>query len=213
MISVRRRTLGLRMRSWFTQRLPAKIAALVLALLLWLVVTLQAPAEQWMEVRLDLTLDSGYALVDATPPKVRALVEGRGRDLLELATARPVAHMEAARCRRRCGGDRVRRERHRVPRRRGRARARCAAARRAPQAQARPMTLVLGIETSCDETSAAVLDGAGDAVRMRSLVILSQDVHRVFGGVVPEIASRAHLTSIVPVAERALADAGVERAN
>ena len=64
MISVRRRTLRLRMRSWFTQRLPAKIAALVLALLLWLVVTLQAPAEQWMEVRLDLTLDSGYALVD-----------------------------------------------------------------------------------------------------------------------------------------------------
>jgi N6-L-threonylcarbamoyladenine synthase len=72
------------------------------------------------------------------------------------------------------------------------------------------MTLVLGIETSCDETSAAVLDGTGDAVKMRSLVILSQDVHRVFGGVVPEIASRAHLTSIVPVAERALADAGVK---
>ena len=42
----------------------------------------------------------------------------------------------------------------------------------------------------------------------RSLVILSQDVHRVFGGVVPEIASRAHLTSIVPVVSRALADAG-----
>ena len=71
------------------------------------------------------------------------------------------------------------------------------------------MTLVLGIETSCDETSAAVLEGAGDAVRLRSLVILSQDVHRVFGGVVPEIASRAHLTSIVPVVGRALADAGV----
>jgi N6-L-threonylcarbamoyladenine synthase len=70
------------------------------------------------------------------------------------------------------------------------------------------VTLVLGIETSCDETSAAVLEGAGDRVTMRSLVILSQDVHRVFGGVVPEIASRAHLTSIVPVVERALADAG-----
>jgi N6-L-threonylcarbamoyladenine synthase len=69
---------------------------------------------------------------------------------------------------------------------------------------------VLGIETSCDETSAAVLDGDGDDVSMRSLVILSQDVHRIFGGVVPEIASRAHLTSIVPVVERALADAGVE---
>ena len=58
---------------------------------------------------------------------------------------------------------------------------------------------VLGIETSCDETSAAVLDGTGDDATLRSLVILSQDVHRIFGGVVPEIASRAHLTSIVPV--------------
>ena len=68
---------------------------------------------------------------------------------------------------------------------------------------------VLGIETSCDETSAAVLDGTGDDATMRSLVILSQDVHRIFGGVVPEIASRAHLTAIVPVVERALAEAGV----
>ncbi|MEO6878626.1 MAG: tRNA (adenosine(37)-N6)-threonylcarbamoyltransferase complex transferase subunit TsaD [Gemmatimonadaceae bacterium] len=69
---------------------------------------------------------------------------------------------------------------------------------------------ILGIETSCDETSAAVLEGSGDHVVMRSLVILSQDVHRIFGGVVPEIASRAHLTAIVPVVERALADAGVD---
>ncbi|HEX8724089.1 MAG TPA: tRNA (adenosine(37)-N6)-threonylcarbamoyltransferase complex transferase subunit TsaD [Gemmatimonadaceae bacterium] len=71
------------------------------------------------------------------------------------------------------------------------------------------MTVVLGIETSCDETSAAVIRGAGDDVSLESLVILSQDVHRVFGGVVPEIASRAHLTSIVPVVQRALDDAGV----
>jgi len=71
------------------------------------------------------------------------------------------------------------------------------------------MSLLLGIETSCDETSAAVLSGTGDDVKLESLVILSQDVHRVFGGVVPELASRAHLTSIVPVAERALADASV----
>ncbi len=67
---------------------------------------------------------------------------------------------------------------------------------------------VLGIETSCDETSAAVLEGSGNDVSVRSLVILSQDVHSIFGGVVPEIASRAHLTAIVPVVERALADAG-----
>jgi N6-L-threonylcarbamoyladenine synthase len=67
---------------------------------------------------------------------------------------------------------------------------------------------VLGVETSCDETSAAVLEGSGDDVRQRSLVILSQDVHRIFGGVVPELASRAHLTALVPVVERALVDAG-----
>jgi N6-L-threonylcarbamoyladenine synthase len=66
--------------------------------------------------------------------------------------------------------------------------------------------VVLGIETSCDETSAALLEGTGDDVRLRSLVILSQDVHRVFGGVVPEIASRAHLTAIVPVVRQALAE-------
>ena len=68
---------------------------------------------------------------------------------------------------------------------------------------------VLGIESSCDETSAAVVSGAGNAVRLESLVILSQDVHRIFGGVVPEIASRAHLTAVVPVVRRALEDAGL----
>ncbi len=67
---------------------------------------------------------------------------------------------------------------------------------------------VLGIESSCDETSAAVVSGHGDDSKLESLVILSQDVHRVFGGVVPEIASRAHLTAIVPVVRRALDDAG-----
>lgn len=69
--------------------------------------------------------------------------------------------------------------------------------------------VVLGIETSCDETSAAVVSGSGNRVDQRSLVILSQDVHRVFGGVVPEIASRAHVTAIVPVVNQALHDAGI----
>ena len=73
------------------------------------------------------------------------------------------------------------------------------------------MVRVLGIETSCDETSAAVLAEAGNDARIESLVILSQDVHRIFGGVVPEIASRAHVTAIVPVVERALADATIGR--
>ena len=75
------------------------------------------------------------------------------------------------------------------------------------------MTRFLGIETSCDETSASVLLGSGDVVRIESLVILSQDVHRVFGGVVPEIASRQHLTAIVPVVERALTEAGITKAD
>jgi|SRR5438094_1905709 len=70
---------------------------------------------------------------------------------------------------------------------------------------------VLGIETSCDETSAAVLAGRGDDAVIRSLVILSQDVHQIFGGVVPEIASRAHVTALVPVVERSLADAQISR--
>ncbi|HLB55299.1 MAG TPA: tRNA (adenosine(37)-N6)-threonylcarbamoyltransferase complex transferase subunit TsaD [Gemmatimonadales bacterium] len=68
---------------------------------------------------------------------------------------------------------------------------------------------VLGIETSCDETSAAVLRVEEDRTAVRSLVILSQDIHRVFGGVVPELASREHLRTIGPVVERALAEAGV----
>ena len=68
---------------------------------------------------------------------------------------------------------------------------------------------MLGIETSCDETSAAIVRGTVGAPVMESLVILSQDVHRLFGGVVPEIASRQHLTGIVPTVAAALRDAGV----
>ena len=65
--------------------------------------------------------------------------------------------------------------------------------------------VVLGIETSCDETSAAVLVHG----ELASLVILSQDIHKVFGGVVPELASRAHLTALPRVVDRALAEAGL----
>jgi N6-L-threonylcarbamoyladenine synthase len=66
---------------------------------------------------------------------------------------------------------------------------------------------VLGIETSCDETSAAVVRRDGDHVTIEGLTIWSQDVHRIFGGVVPEIASRAHLLAIEPVVDDALAQA------
>ena len=63
---------------------------------------------------------------------------------------------------------------------------------------------VLAIETSCDETSAAVVRRDDDRVALESLTILSQDIHRIFGGVVPELASRAHLSSIGPVVDAAL---------
>ncbi|MEO8088686.1 MAG: tRNA (adenosine(37)-N6)-threonylcarbamoyltransferase complex transferase subunit TsaD [Gemmatimonadales bacterium] len=68
---------------------------------------------------------------------------------------------------------------------------------------------ILGIETSCDETSAAVVRAEKGRSQPASLVILSQDVHRIFGGVVPELASRAHVHAIGSVVEGALADAGV----
>ncbi|MCH5164896.1 MAG: tRNA (adenosine(37)-N6)-threonylcarbamoyltransferase complex transferase subunit TsaD [Clostridiales bacterium] len=68
--------------------------------------------------------------------------------------------------------------------------------------------LILGIETSCDETSAAVLRGN----ELLSNVISSQiEIHRRFGGVVPEIASRNHLTAILPVIDEALTRAGVKK--
>lgn len=68
---------------------------------------------------------------------------------------------------------------------------------------------ILGIETSCDETSAAVVKSQDGRCTLASLTILSQDVHRIFGGVVPELASRAHVQAIGSVVERALADAGI----
>jgi tRNA N6-adenosine threonylcarbamoyltransferase len=70
---------------------------------------------------------------------------------------------------------------------------------------------ILGIETSCDETSAAVVEETGDAAKpwaIRSNIIASQvPIHREWGGVVPELASRQHIRDICGVVERALADA------
>jgi len=64
---------------------------------------------------------------------------------------------------------------------------------------------ILGIETSCDETCAAVVEGGR---RVRSSIVASQvDLHRKYGGVVPEIASRAHLEALVPVVDEALREA------
>jgi N6-L-threonylcarbamoyladenine synthase len=69
------------------------------------------------------------------------------------------------------------------------------------------MTLILGIESSCDETSAAVVE---DGRRILSNLVASQtEVHRPFGGVVPELASRQHLRHIGPIVKAALRDAGI----
>ena len=68
-------------------------------------------------------------------------------------------------------------------------------------------TYILGIESSCDDTSAAVLcDGI-----LLSNVTASQAVHEAYGGVVPELASRAHQQNVVPVVDQALKQAGVEK--
>src|SRR6202051_1753779 len=70
------------------------------------------------------------------------------------------------------------------------------------------MGLVLGIETSCDEAAPAVVDE--DFHVLSSVIESSIDQHRAFGGVVPELAGRAHVTTIGPVIRRALDDAGLD---
>ncbi|MDQ3100012.1 MAG: tRNA (adenosine(37)-N6)-threonylcarbamoyltransferase complex transferase subunit TsaD, partial [Bacteroidota bacterium] len=65
--------------------------------------------------------------------------------------------------------------------------------------------VILGIESSCDETAAAVLvDGV-----LRSNIVAGQEVHQQWGGVVPELASRAHQEHIIPVVQQALKEANV----
>ena len=67
---------------------------------------------------------------------------------------------------------------------------------------------ILGIETSCDETAAAVVE---DGTIVHSNVIASQaEMHAKFGGIVPEVAARQHLVTILPVVDKALQDAGIE---
>jgi N6-L-threonylcarbamoyladenine synthase len=67
--------------------------------------------------------------------------------------------------------------------------------------------VILGIETSCDETAAAVLDDTGAVL---SNVVASQDIHELYGGIVPELASREHVRRLVPVVRGALSRAGAE---
>ena len=65
--------------------------------------------------------------------------------------------------------------------------------------------LICAIESSCDDTSAAVLKGR----QVLSNIVADQKVHQKYGGVVPELASRAHQKHIVPVVDQALKEAGV----
>ena len=75
------------------------------------------------------------------------------------------------------------------------------------------MTVILAIESSCDETGVGIarLDGAGAVTLLADEVASSVDEHARFGGVVPEIASRAHLEALGPTMRRAMAVAGIER--
>src|SRR5512144_1252096 len=66
--------------------------------------------------------------------------------------------------------------------------------------------LTLGIETSCDETAAAVLE---DDKVLSSIVSSQTDIHKKYGGVVPELASREHLRNLMPIIREALSAAGV----
>ncbi len=76
------------------------------------------------------------------------------------------------------------------------------------QSPAETPRLVLGIETSCDETAAAVVD---DSLRvLGASVAVQHELHETYGGVVPEIASRAHLERMLPVIRAAVAEAGIE---
>ena len=68
-------------------------------------------------------------------------------------------------------------------------------------------TIILGIESSCDETSAAILEDK----KILSNVIANQEIHQQYGGVVPELASRAHQQNIIPVVDTAIKKANIKK--
>jgi N6-L-threonylcarbamoyladenine synthase len=70
--------------------------------------------------------------------------------------------------------------------------------------------LVLGVETSCDETSVGIVR---DGREILSNIILSQEIHEIYGGVVPEIASRIHITELLGITDKALEKAGAKLAD
>ena len=112
----------------------------------------------------------------------------------------------------------VTRDHHRAAASRGRRIARVARAidgSLTPAAAYDDRMIILGIETSCDETAAALVEETGDAAvpwRLRSSVVASQvAIHREWGGVVPELSARQHIRDICGVVERALLDGGRPR--
>lgn len=70
-----------------------------------------------------------------------------------------------------------------------------------------PSTIILGIESSCDDTSAAILQNG----KILANVVANQEVHKAYGGVVPELASRAHQQNIIPVVDSAIKQAGINK--
>jgi hypothetical protein len=85
----RPRTIRQRLRAAAGDRLPAKLTAVFLALVLWFIVGAEEPTEEWVDTRVVLVTDSTVQLLDSLP-RVQALVVGRGRDLLKLYATRPV---------------------------------------------------------------------------------------------------------------------------
>lgn len=74
--------------------------------------------------------------------------------------------------------------------------------------------IILGIETSCDETAASVIKGDNNKIEVLSNIVSSQiDIHRQYGGVVPEVAAREHVLNIIPVINEALKTAQIEHAD
>lgn len=72
--------------------------------------------------------------------------------------------------------------------------------------------IILGIETSCDETAASVIEGKNNKIKILSNIVSSQiDIHKKYGGVVPEVAAREHVLNILPVINETLNEAGIKR--
>ena len=69
------------------------------------------------------------------------------------------------------------------------------------------MTIILGLESSCDETAAALVTADGRILAHR--LATQEDAHRPYGGVVPEIAARAHVEALAPLVEAALVETGL----